>query len=199
MANNPREDETSAQRIDEKLRRAGEKTAEQTKQIGQAALEAGQDVARAGADLLQQNAETLQNTWRFGLDTTTAVMGRSTDQLSRTLGLSGDGAQQAAERSARNTELILYSSAAVGKCVTSASREYFEFVRRQIENNMERLTDLWHCRTPQDFTALQTDLVRQSFEGALESGRRMADMSLKLADDAAKHITENMERMRRAA
>jgi phasin family protein len=199
MANNPREDETNAQRVGEKFRRAGEKTAEQTKQIGQTALEAGQDVARAGADLLQQNAETLQSTWRFGLDTTTAVMGRSADQLSRTLGLSGDGAQQAAERSARNTELILYSSATVGKCVTSASREYFEFVRRQIENNMERLTDLWHCRTPQDFTALQTDLVRQSFEGALESGRRMADMSLKLADDAAKHVTENMERMRRAA
>ena len=42
--------------------------------------------ARAGADLLQQNAETLQNALRFGLDMTTAVMGRSTDQFSRTLG-----------------------------------------------------------------------------------------------------------------
>jgi hypothetical protein len=34
MANHPREDETNAQRVDENFRRAGEKTAEQTKQIG---------------------------------------------------------------------------------------------------------------------------------------------------------------------
>ncbi|WP_024515645.1 phasin family protein [Bradyrhizobium sp. Tv2a-2] len=196
---NPREDETGAQRADEKLRRAGEKTAEQARQIGQATIDAGQDAARAGADILQQNAETLKNTWRSSLDTTTTVMGSSADQLSRTLGLSGDEAQQAAERSARNTEVILYSTAAVAKCMTEASREYLEFVRRQVENNMERMNDLWRCRTPHDFTALQTDLVRQSFEGAFQSGRRMADMSLKLADDTAKHIRENMERMRRAA
>jgi hypothetical protein len=33
----------------------------------------------------------------------------------------------------------------------------------------------------------------------LESSRRMANMSLKLVDDAAKHMTENVERTRRAA
>jgi phasin family protein len=196
---NPRDDETAAQRVDEKLRRAGEKTAEQTRQIGQTAIDAGQDAARVGADLLQKNAEAIQNTWRSGLDTTTAVIGSSANQFSRALGMSGDGAQQAAERSARNAEVILYSSAAVGKCMTEASREYFEFVRRQFENNMQRMSDLWNCRTPHDFAALQTDLVRQSFEGALESGRRMADLSMKLADDAAKHIKENMGRIDRAA
>jgi phasin family protein len=196
---NPHKDETGAQRVDEKLRQAGEKSAEQTRQMGQTAIDAGQDAARAGADLLQKNAETLQNSWRSGLDTTSALMGSSADQFSRALGLSGDGAQQAAERSARNTEVILCSSAVVGKCMTAISREYLEYVRRQTENNMQRMNDLWKCRTPHDFAALQTDLVRQSFEGALESGRRMANMSLKLADDAAKHISENIGRMGGAA
>jgi phasin family protein len=195
---NPHKDETGAQRVDEKLRQAGEKTAEQTRQMGQTAIDAGQDAARAGADILQKNAETIQNTWRSGLETTAALMGGSADQFNRTLGMSGEGAQQAAERSTRNTEVILYSSAAVGKCMTAVSREYFEFVRRQIENNMQRMNELWNCRTPQDFAALQTDLVRQSFEGALESSRRMADMSMKLVDDAATHIRENI-RVGRAA
>lgn len=196
---NPGEDRTGAEQVDDKLRRTGEKTVEQTRQIGQTVFAVGQDMARASADLLQQNAETLRNTWRFGVDTATTVMGRSADQLSRTLGFSGDEAQEAAERSARNAESVLYSSTAVTKCMTGASREYFEFVRRQIENGMDRMMELWRCRTPQDAAAVQTDLVRQSVEGALESGRRMADMSIKMADDAAKHITENMERMRRAA
>ncbi|HZV03726.1 MAG TPA: phasin family protein [Gemmataceae bacterium] len=197
---NPHKDETGAQRVDEKLRQAGEKTAEQTRQMGQTAIDAGQDAARAGVDLLQKNTETMQNTWRSGLDATTAVMGSSVaDQLGRTPGLSSDDARQAAERSARNAEVILYSSGVVSKCMTEASREYFEFVRHQIENSMQRMSELWNCRTPQDFAALQSDLVRQSFEGALESGRRMADNSMKLADDAAKHIKENMGRVSRAA
>jgi phasin family protein len=80
-----------------------------------------------------------------------------------------------------------------------ASREYFEFVRQQIEKSMDRMNDLWSCRTPQDVAAVQSDLVRETVGSVLESSRRVADMSLKLADDAAKHMTQNMERNRRAA
>jgi hypothetical protein len=96
MANPHREDrstEDAARRTGEKTAeqatRIGQAAAEQTTRMGQAAAEAGQEVARASAHLLQQNAETLQNAWRVGLDTAAAVMGRSTDQLGRTLGLSG--------------------------------------------------------------------------------------------------------------
>ena len=96
---NPRQEDKSTQSTEDTARRTSERTAEQTsrigqtaaeqtRRIGQAAAEAGEEVARAGANLLQQNAETLQNACRFGLDMATAVMGHSTDQLSRTLGLS---------------------------------------------------------------------------------------------------------------
>jgi hypothetical protein len=207
---NPRQEDKSTQNIEDAARRTSERTAEQTSRIGQAAAEqttrigqaaaeAGEEVARAGAHLLQQNAETLQNAWRFGLDTVTAVMGRSTDQLGRTLGFSGNEAQQATERSARNTEAILYTSTAATKLMGGMSREYFELVRHQIENSMDRMNELWRCRTPQDVAAVQSDLVRETVGSVLESSRRMADMSLKLADDATRHMTENMERIRRAA
>jgi phasin family protein len=195
---NPRQEDKSTQSVDDTVRRTAERTAEQTRRIGQTAAEAGEEVARAGANLLQQNAE-LQNAWRFGLDMATAVMGRSTDQLGRTLGLSGNEAQQATERSARNAETILYSTTAVIKGMSGMSREYFEFVRHQIENSIDRTNELWRCRTPQDVAAVQSDLVRDTVESVLESSRRMADMSLKLAEDTAKHMTQNMERMQRAA
>ena len=187
----PRPEDKSTQNIEDTARR----TAEQTSRIGQAAAEAGDEVARAGAHLLQQNAETLQNAWRSGLDMATAVMGRSTDELSRTLGFSGNEAQEATERSARNTEAILYTSTAATKLIGRMSQEYFEFVRHQIENSMNRMNELWRCRSPQDVAAVQSDLMRETMGSVLESSRRMADMSLKLADDAAKH----MERIRPAA
>ena len=207
---NPRQDEKSAKNIEDTAHRTSERTAEQTSRIGQAAAEqttrigqaaaeAGEEVARAGAHLLQQNAETLQNAWRFGLDTATAVMGRSTDQLGRTLGLSGNEAQQATERSARNTEIVFYTSTTATKLMGGMSREYFELVRQQIENSMDRMNELLRCRTPQDIAAVQSDLVREAVGRVLQSSRRMADMSLKLADDAAKHMSQNVERTRRAA
>jgi hypothetical protein len=151
---NPRQEDKSAQSFEETARRTGENTAaqssrigqaaaEQTSRVGQAAADAGEEVARAGANLLQQNAEALQNTWRFGLDTATAIMGRSTDQLGRTLGLSGNRAQEATERSARNAETVLYASTAATKVVGGMSREYFDLVRHHMEKTMDRMTDLW--------------------------------------------------------
>ena len=198
----PRQEDKSTQNMEDKARRTAEQTsrigqaaAEQTTRIGQAAAEAGDEVARAGAHLLQQNAETLQNAWRSGLDMATAVMGRSTDELRRTLDFSGNEAQQATERSARNTETILYTSTAATRLMSGMSQEYFEFVRHQLEKSMDRMNELWRCRTPQDIAAVQSDLVRETVGSVLESSRRVADMSLKVADDATKH----MERVRPAA
>ena len=75
------------------------------------------------------------------------------------------------------------------------SQEYFELLRHQLEKSMEHMNELWRCRTPQDIAAVQSDLVRETVGGVLESSRKVADMSLKVADDATKH----MERVRPAA
>jgi hypothetical protein len=196
---NPRQEDRSTQNAEDTVRRTGEMTADQTRRIGRAAAEAGEEVVRTSANLLQQNVETFQNAWRFGLDMTTAVMGRSVDNLGRTLGVSGAEAEQAAERTARNAETILYSTSAASGVLSGVSREYFAFVRHQLENSMDRMNDLWRCRTPQDFAAVQSDLVRDGMGMMLESNRRMADLSLKAVDDTAKHMTQTMERIKRAA
>src|SRR5215218_2266468 len=99
----------------EQLARATEKTADQGRQIGETAAQTSEQLARVGADLLQQNAEMLQNAMKLSVDLATAAMGRSTDQLSRTFGFSGEGVEQAAQRSTRNTVTLLQSGAAAAK------------------------------------------------------------------------------------
>src|SRR5688572_16222005 len=37
------------------------------------------------------------------------------------------------------------------------SREYFQMVRHQVEKSMDRMNQLWTCRTPQELAAVQTD------------------------------------------
>jgi hypothetical protein len=195
----PRQEEKSSQNPEDIIRRAGERSSEQTRHIGLAAAQAGEEVAQASSQLLQENAEMLQNTLRLGVDMATAVMGRSTDQLGRTFGLTGDEAQRATERSAQNAEAIMYSATAVAKGMNGVSREYFGFVRQQMERSMDRINELWRCRTPHDFAAVHSELVRDTIGSALDTSRRMADMSLKVADDAGNHITQTIERMKRAA
>ena len=199
---NPRQEDKSTQGMEDAARRTSERTAEQAGRIGQVAAEAGEEVARASANLLKQNAETLQNAWRFGLDMATTVMGRSTEQFGRTLGVSGEGVQQATEateRSARSAQTILYTSTAAAKVMGGMSREYLQLVRNQVEKNMDHMNELWTCRTPQDFAAVQSDMLRETVETALESSRRIADMSLKMADEAGKQIKQSVEEIRRTA
>ncbi|WP_439924584.1 TIGR01841 family phasin [Nitrobacter sp. JJSN] len=200
MANRRPEDK-STQGVENAARRAGEKAAEQTTRIGQAAAEAGEQVARAGADLLKQNVDTLQNTCS-GLEAATSVMGRSSEQFGRTLGLSGEEAQkatEATERSARTAQTLLYSGTAAARVMGGMSQEYLQMVRHQIENNISHLNRLWTCRTPQDFAALQSDMVRETVETALESSRRIADMSLKMVNATGEQIKQTMEQIRRVA
>jgi vacuolar-type H+-ATPase subunit H len=142
--------------MEDATRRAGEKAAEQTSRIGQAAAdqtarvgqaaaEAGEEVARASADLIKQNVETLQNACRFGLDAASSVVGRSTEQFGRTLGLSGEGVQEATERSARNAQTILYTGTAAARVMGGMSREYFHMVQassREEHEPHERIVGL---------------------------------------------------------
>ena len=197
---NPRPEERATQDMEDAARRTGERAAEQTTRIGQAAAEAGEEVARASADMLKQNVETLQQTWRSSLEAATSVMGRSSQQFSRTLGLSEDDAQKvtaATERSARNAQTLLYSSTAAAKVMGGMSQEYLQMVRQQFEKHIDHLNRLWACRTPQDFAAVQSDMVRETVETALESSRRIADLSLKMADDTGKQIKKTMDQMPR--
>jgi hypothetical protein len=191
----PRQD-NSTQRVEETIRHSRDRTAEQTKHIAQAATEAGNEFAKASATLWQQNAEMLQ---RFGFDMVTTVMGRSMEQLGHSVGSSGNQPQEAAERSARNAESILYSATAIAKAMSGLSREYFDLVRRQAEGTMTRANELLRCRTPQDFAAVHMDLTREALERVIESSRRMGEMSLTLADDAATRMTQSMDQLKQAA
>jgi phasin family protein len=196
---NARYEDKSTQGMEDAARRAGEKAAEhtssigqaaadQTSRAGQAAAEATKEVARASATLLKQNVETLQNVWRFGLEAATSVMGRSTEQFGRTLGFSGEGVEEATERSTRNAQTLLHTGTAAAKTMDGVSREYFQMVQHQIEKNMDRMNQLWTCRTPQEFAAVQTDMMRETVETALESSRKIADMSVKMAEETGKQI-----------
>jgi hypothetical protein len=107
--------------------------------------------------------------------------------------------QQSAEIFQRSFEAILYSATTVSKGMNDASREYLEFVRGQFAKNMDRMNELWRCRSPQELMAVQSDFMREAVKELFERQRRIADISVRLADQAGSHITKTIEEEKRAA
>ena len=99
--------------------------------------------------------------------------------------VTGDGAQQATQQSARNVEAILHSSAIIADGVQTISREWLSFAQNRAERNMERLQALANCRSVQDCIAAQTELVRDQLEDLLQTAKRVADVSTRMVEEAA--------------
>jgi hypothetical protein len=58
---------------------------------------------------------------------------------------------------------------------------------------------LMRSRTPQELLAAQSEIIRDNFEGFLQSSSRIAEMSVQVADQATRRLTEAMDQKRRAA
>ena len=121
------------------------------------------------------------------------------NQFGRALGLSADGTHTATQQSSENIDAIMQSSAIIIEVTQSISREWMDFARERIEQNLNRFDSLLHCRTPQDFAALQSELLRDNLESFLQCARRVAEKSVHVADESARKVAENVERIRAAA
>jgi hypothetical protein len=187
---NSLEEQLMAEDLREAARKATRKTAEETSRAAQAAANAGAEAARAGADLIQRNADTMQDAWKSGSKVASLLTERSMDGLARAFGLTGERAEQAAQQSSRDLECIVQSGTIMAGGMQNISREMLEFARNRMEQNLHRVDALANCRTVQELLAAQSDLVRDSLEDFVQSTRRISEISMQMADEAARRIND---------
>ena len=213
MANPRQDDRNPAQAAQDTIRRtqagaeemrrhaeeATQRTSETALQFGRTALEASEHATRTGTEMMQQNAEALRRMWQSGLEMVSRMGGRSADDFTRMFGISGDDVRQANEQASRNVDAIVESSSVLTQGLDGISREWFEFARKRVEQNLQRMNDLARCRSPQQFAAVQSEILRGNIEDLLHSSRRVAEISAKLAEQATGKMTENLDKARRAA
>ena len=181
MAQNRQAEKDMAETGHETARRAASQAAHTARTMSDAA----ERTARTSADVLQRNSEQMRQTFEMGSDAAARMAERAFGQFARVFGVvTGNGAQQATQQSARNVETILQSSAIIADGMQTISREWLTFVQNRAERNMERLEALTNCRSVQDCVAAQTDLVRDSIEDLLQTTRRIAEVSNRMVDQA---------------
>jgi hypothetical protein len=164
-------------------REATRKGAEQVERVAQTTAGVNSQAAQVGAEIMQRNTQTLQRAMQSGTDMAAKLTERSVEQWSR-----------AAERSSKNIGAILQSSLAVTDTTQSIAHEWLDFARERIKHNFGGMDRLFRCRTPQDFVAVQSEVLKDNLEEPLRWTLRLAERSIPIAEEAMKKFSESMGR-----
>jgi phasin family protein len=188
MASNPRQAERDSS---ETSRETTRKAAEQAAHAGAAMADVGERTARTGAEAIQRNAESVTNTWRNGSEAASRIAERSVDQFSKMFGLTGETAMQTVQRSGSNIQAVMESAMIFASGLQDVSGEWLRFAQNRVEQNLDHFDRLLECRSPQEYLALQTQVVRDNFEAILQSAHRTSERSTQVADEAVQRMSES--------
>jgi len=173
---------------------------EQTKRDEQAHKNA--NAARAAveklADFRQRATEDGWKSMESGLDAASQGFQNASDQFTRALGFSGEEGERLARQSGQNVEAITKFGTVLTQACQDTSREWYGLAQKQLQRNLEGLSKLAHCRSVQDFAAVQSGLVRESLQHMVEDSRVIAEISLKAVNDASKAVAGSAQEKGRA-
>jgi phasin family protein len=65
--------------------------------------------------------------------------------------------------------------------------------QQRLQRNVDGLQALARCRSMSDFVEVQSSLLRDNLEQSVENSRRLAELTLQMADEATKTVTVQAE------
>jgi phasin family protein len=135
-----------------------------------------------------QQAETVRDAMEFGLNNSVKNFQKAADQFTEAVGFAGPQAEELARRSAQNVEAVAEASTILVKGAQDISREWFELMQERMAKNLDAMSRLASCRSLHDFVAVQSDIARDRLGHNVESSRRLAAVSARVAEEAAQVI-----------
>src|SRR3954447_15482960 len=168
--------------------KAADEAARTARTVTDEAARVGEQAARTGADVARRSAETARDTLQSGLNTATETFQRITDQFTQVLGFSGPQSEELARRSSQNLQAVSQASTLLVKGAQDVSREWFTSAQERLTKGMDGLNRLAGCRSVQDFVAVQSDLARDDLQQVIDTNKRVAELSVRVADEAARII-----------
>ena len=139
------------------------------------------ETARAGVREATDRAEDVMQT---GIQAAQRVA----EEFGRVLGVGGQN-EDLTRQATQNLEAITETGSVLMRGFQDVSREWLELTQERLRKNAEGMTKLAQCRTLPDLAAVQSDLARDNLNQIIDVTRRIAERSMKVADEAAKTIT----------
>src|SRR3954463_7831584 len=177
-----------ATRNDNDQNKAADEAARTARTVTDEAARVGEQTARAGADIASRGTEAARNAVEAGLNTATQSFQRISDQFTKVLGFSGPQAEELARRSSENLQAVSQASTVLARGAQEVSQEWFGLAQDRLQKNMDGLNRLAGCRSVQDFVATQSDLMRDGLQQVIDTNKCVAELSVRIADEAARTI-----------
>jgi phasin family protein len=170
--------------------KAADEAARTARTVADEAGRVGEQTARAGADVFRRGTETARDNLQAGLNTATQSFQRINDQFTQALGFNGPQAEELARRSSQNLQAVSQASSVLARGFQEVSHEVLGLVQDRMTKNMDGLNRLAGVRSVQDFVAVQSDIVRDNLQQVIDTNKRIAELSVRIADEAARSIQQ---------
>ena len=141
------------------------------------------------AELHTQAAETGKKMLQDGVETASKHAREATDRITRTLGFSGQDSERLARQSKQNMEAVTRCGTVLTQAFQDASRNWFELAQKQWQRNLDGMNKLASSKSVQEFTSIQSELVREGLQQMVQDSRGIAETSLRAIEDASKTFT----------
>ncbi len=179
---------TEETNMDDAMERTARKTTEETSHLTRHLVEGTERAAKANVDMMTDQAKALRDLWQAGTEMASQLTARSADEVGRVLGIGGDEAEKAADHVSGNIGAVAQSANVVARGARAMSREWVDLVRHSTERSLDHVGAMMRCRSPQELVTVQTDLLRDNVEALMDGTRRIAEIALRTADDASRHV-----------
>jgi hypothetical protein len=170
--------------VDEAGRVIGSGTERAAEALRRAADDGGSAATGAGGAGGRDAAEETVSAVREGAE-------RASEQARRLMGVSAQDGEAVLAHASRSLDLWVRCGTVFADGAQTLWKEMVSTSRAAVERRMSGLSQATGARTVADLMAVQDRLTREEIDSLLGSGRRMAEISVRIAQDAAERLAEN--------